>query len=229
MAGKPQTRGNCVFCGKEMTRGGLSRHFSTCVKRKEAISAAEQNKTGVLQGIFHLQVQDAWAGSYWLHLEMNGESTLKDLDYYLRAIWLECCGHLSRFSVGGGWGGREVRMSALSKRTLEPGLQLTHIYDFGTSSETLVKVVDVRTGYPLGKHPIFLMARNHPHAAACKECGKPAEWLCIQCVYDEGGNGYLCGEHAEGHPHEDYGSPMPVVNSPRMGMCGYDGPAKPPY
>ncbi len=229
MSRKIQTRGDCVFCGKEMTRGGLARHLTVCDKRKAAIEAANKKQDGVLQHLVHLQVQDAWSGDYWLHLEMNGETTLKQLDRYLRAIWLECCGHLSRFSVGGGWHGREVGMGAIAKRTLKPGLELTHIYDFGTSSETLAKVVGVRTGYPLSKHPIYLMARNQPLPSACQECGKPAQWLCIECASDTDEPGFLCEEHAKEHPHDNYGPPMPVVNSPRMGMCGYTGPAKPPY
>ena len=41
--------------------------------------------------------------------------------------------------------------------------------------------------------------------------------------------GMLCQLHAGTHPHDDYGNPVSIVNSPRMGMCGYDGPAEPPY
>jgi len=37
---------------------------------------------------------------------MRGSATLAKLDDYLRAIWLECCGHLSKFTIGG-WGGGE--------------------------------------------------------------------------------------------------------------------------
>jgi len=37
---------------------------------------------------------------------MRGSATLTKLDDYLRAIWLECCGHLSKFTIGG-WGGGE--------------------------------------------------------------------------------------------------------------------------
>ena len=54
------------------------------------------------QPCYHLLVRDAYNRDFWLHLEMNGRSTLKDLDRYLRAIWLECCGHLSQFSVAAG-------------------------------------------------------------------------------------------------------------------------------
>ena len=37
----------------------------------------------------------------------------------------------------------------------------------------------------------------------------------------------LCDEHAEEHEH--YEGVMAFVNSPRIGMCGYNGPAEPPY
>jgi hypothetical protein len=106
---------------------------------------------------------------------------------------------------------------------------LVHIYDFGTSSETIVRVVGVRTGQPLTAKPIFLMARNNPPEAACIECGQPAAWLCMECVIEDDVWGVLCEQHAETHPHDNYGEPSPLVNSPRLGMCGYDGPADPPY
>ncbi|WP_127011414.1 hypothetical protein ACF3DV_03465 [Chlorogloeopsis fritschii PCC 9212] len=28
---------------------------------------------------------------------------------------------------------------------------------------------------------------------------------------------------------DNYGEPIPLVNSPRLSLCGYDGPAEPPY
>ncbi len=115
------------------------------------------------------------------------------------------------------------------EKVFAPGVELEHIYDFGTSSHTMVKAVDVRQGKPLTEHPIFLMARNDPPEVACTECGKPAAWLCMECVYEHDEPGWLCDEHAEDHPHDDYGGLMPVVNSPRLGMCGYSGPADPPY
>jgi hypothetical protein len=173
-------------------------------------------------------VQDAWQGDFWLHVEMRGTATLADLDHYLRAIWLECCGHLSIFSVGG-WRGEKISMRRQVKQVFEPGLELTHIYDFGTSSETLVKAVAVREGKSLRSQPIVSMARNEPPEAECMECGQVASWLCIECLYDSNEWGTLCDEHAEEHAHEEYGEPMPLLNSPRVGMCGYDGPAEPPY
>ena len=227
MARRKQTRGKCAFCGKEMTKGGLTRHLSSCSERQDAIEKTNQ-KPDKKERLYHLQVRDAWQGDYWLHLEMRGTATLADLDRYLRAIWLECCGHLSQFSVGG-WGGEEISQKRQVKQVLEPEVELTHIYDFGTSSETLVKGVGVRKGNPLTAHPLALMARNDPPEAECMECGQPASWLCIECIYEYDEVGTLCDEHVEEHPYENYGEPMPLVNSPRMGLCGYCGPAEPPY
>lgn len=226
MSSRKQSQGACVFCGRKMTKGGLSKHLKTCPQRQEAIKATE--KAGPRQRLFHLQIQDTGSSDFWLHVEMNDGATLKELDKYLRAIWLECCGHLSQFSVGG-WSGDEIPMSRKIGQVFRPGVELTHIYDFGTSSETLVKAVEVREGQPLSKHPIFLMARNHMPEAVCAECGEPAGWLCMECLIEAGEWVTFCEKHAEEHPHDEYGEPMPLVNSPRLGMCGYDGPAEPPY
>ena len=227
MAKGRQTRGKCTFCEREMTGVGFARHLAACPGRQEAIEAASQ-KPRKEQMLYHLQVRDAWQGLYWLHLEMNGSATLARLDGYLRVIWLECCGHMSQFSVGG-WSGATISTRRRAEQVFEVGMALTHIYDFGTSSETLVKVVGMREGKPLTSHPIALMARNDPPEFRCMECEKPASWLCIECVYEYEKAGMLCEEHVVDHPHEDYGDPLPVVNSPRLGMCGYDGPAEPPY
>jgi hypothetical protein len=227
MAEKERSRGACAYCGREFTRGGMARHLGACEKRKEAVAAADGGK-GATGTQLHLQVRDSWSGDYWLSLEVDGAATLKHLDDYLRAIWLECCGHLSRFSSGG-WRS-QIGMTRKVGAVFRPGVELTHVYDFGDSTVTLVKAVDERAGKRTGKHAIALMARNAAPTIACQECGAPATRLCTGCRYEDDEPGTLCDAHAESHPHEDdYGEPMPLVNSPRTGMCGYAGPAEPPY
>src|SRR5687767_7756630 len=127
-----RSRGKCIFCGREMSKSGLSKHLAICPERQKAINSTADNPNTV-QTLYHLQVQDAYAKDFWLHLEMNGTATLNDLDRYLRAIWLECCGHLSRFSIGG-WQGGEIGKRRKAEQVFSPGVELTHIYDFGTSS-----------------------------------------------------------------------------------------------
>lgn len=227
MTRRQQSRGECVFCGREMTRGGLVNHLGACSERQKAIEKANSGPRKD-ETLYHLQVQDAWEGMFWLHLEMRGSATLDDLDHYLRYVWLECCGHLSRFSVGG-WGGREISKAKRAREVFQQGLELTHIYDFGTTSETLIKVARTRKGKPLTRYPITLMARNQPPEETCIECGQSASWLCLECLIEHEEWGTLCDHHAEEHPHEAYEEPVPLVNSPRVGMCGYYGPAEPPY
>lgn len=227
MAAEKQTKGACSYCGREITRGGMAVHLRACEKRREAIAVADQQPGGG-GPLVHLQIQDADSGQYWLHLEMDGSASLKRLDHYLRAIWLECCGHLSDFSTPG-WHGRKVGMKRTAADVLEPGVELVHEYDFGTTSVTLVRSVEVRHGGSTTTKPIALMARNAEPIFPCQACGAPAAALCMECIYEHGKEGTLCERHAKAHRHRAYGEPIALVNSPRVGMCGYNGPAEPPY
>lgn len=227
MAPRKQSKGTCAYCGKELSKGGITKHLATCPQRQAAIANAEKKKANS-ESLYHLRVQDAYRSEFWLDLEMRGSKTLQDLDTYLRAIWLECCGHMSQFSFGGGFA-REVGMRRKISDVFQNSDELTHIYDFGTSSETLVKCVGVREGKPATTKAIALMARNTMPEYPCIECEKPSTHLCMECLIEDESPGTLCDKHTKSHPHDDYGEPIELVNSPRMGMCGYDGPADPPY
>ncbi len=231
MARKPESRGACAFCGEELTKRSVAKHIAACPGYQQAAAKSKPCPEARGKGseiLWRIRAQDAYDKDYWLELEMRGSASLTQLDKYLRAIWLECCGHLSEFTIGG-WGGRKVGKARAADEVFEPGLVLRHLYDFGTTSETDIRVLERQQGKPLTKHPITLLARNLPPKFTCQECGQPAAWICIECQIEAEKPGLLCEEHAEEHPHENYGGVMPVVNSPRMGMCGYDGPAEPPY
>lgn len=205
----------------------MARHLATCGSRAKVL--AEVNpRPGQDAPLFHILARDAWSGEYWLNLEIDGSSSLGVLDSYLRRIWLECCGHASQFSIGG-WRGEPIPMSRKIHQVFRPGVELTHIYDFGTESVTLLEAIDRRSGKPTTRKPITLMARNVAPTHECQECGNGAVYLCEQCRVEDDQPGTLCAEHVASHPHEDYGEPAPIVNSPRVGMCGYTGPAQPPY
>ena len=229
MPRKPESRGTCAYCGEVITKRSVAKHLEKCPPRLEMLQAAEASSRPV-ETLWRLRVQDAYDKDFWLDLEMRGPATLTKLDDYLRAIWLECCGHLSEFTIGG-WQGDEIAKSRKADAVFEPGLVLRHLYDFGTTSETDIKVVGFREGKATSKHPLALLARNLQPEMLCMECAQPAGWLCIECLYeaDEPGTYCLCAEHVEDHPHVEYGEPVALVNSPRLGMCGYDGPAEPPY
>jgi hypothetical protein len=229
MSRKPQSRGKCQYCGEETVKSAMGRHLAKCDRRALAIQAAEAG-TQPEETLWQLRVQDAYGKDFWLNLEMRGSATLEKLDAYLRAIWLECCGHLSQFTVSG-FGGYDIGKARKADAVFIKVTKLLHLYDFGTTSETEIHVVGSRKGKATTKHPIVLMARNIMPERLCRECARPATHLCLECLYeaDETENWFLCDEHAENHPHTEYGEPVPLVNSPRLGMCGYDGPAEPPY
>jgi len=226
MTRKPQSRGTCQYCGEETAKSGMAKHLVKCSKRWETIESAKQPD----EIIWHLRVQDVHRKEFWLDLEMRNSATLEKLDHYLRAIWLECCGHLSQFTVGGS-AGYEISKKRKADEVFTVGAQLLHLYDFGTTSETDIQVIGLREGGATTKHPIALMARNLTPEYLCQECNQPAEYLCMECLLEgsRNENCFLCEAHIEDHSHQEYGEPIQMVNSPRLGMCGYTGPADPPY
>ncbi len=229
MPRRPENPGTCAYCGEIITKRGVVKHLDKCPKRQEALFAADASSRPV-ETLWHLRVQDSYDKDFWLDLEMVGSASLDKLDKYLRSIWLECCGHLSKFTIGG-WGGQDIGKARKANAIFEPGLVLRHLYDFGTTSETDIKVVGFREGKVTTKHPIALLARNQMPEMLCMVCDQPAGWLCLECLYEaeEPGMWCLCDEHVIDHPHDEYGDPIALVNSPRLGMCGYDGPAESPY
>jgi len=220
------SRGTCVYCQKDYAKSGMSRHLQACQDRK-AIIADQPPKTK----LFHLAVEGS--PYHWLHLEMPATATLGDLDQFLRDIWLECCGHLSMFRIGGRrfmcevfddwWDERDLDMKDYRLgQVLAPGAKFEHEYDFGTTTYLDLKVVAERLGTADKDAPIQIMARNEPPVWGCELCDQPATVICTFC--GDWGCTFLCAEHAEEHECGDEGF-LPVVDSPRMGMCGYTGDA----
>jgi hypothetical protein len=209
-------RGTCLLCGKKSTKAGIARHLKGCVAahQPEEIKA----KSGDL---VHLRVEATHSPLYWLDIELSGERTLRHLDQFLRREWVECCGHLSSFSIppysyGDGYDDRS--MAQTLKRVLpEPGVSFSYEYDFGSTTHLTLRVVDWRTG-SVPKEPVRILARNEPPVWRCTVCGEPARWICSFCHDDP--EPFYCEEHGAEHECGEDGL-LPVVDSPRMGVCGY--------
>jgi hypothetical protein len=220
-----QSRGTCILCDYESTKGGVSKHLTTCSKRLEAQASATGNKSETL---LHLRVQENYTKLFWLDIEMRGTAPLKDLDFYLRAIWLECCGHMSAFYLGGKYE-EEADMMMRAAKAFQASESLFYVYDFGSSSELTVTLVSSREGIPTTKKPLVLLARNSIPEAICATCEEPAKYLCGECVAEEGQWAAFCLKCKKKHHHQDNYGYNTLVNSPRLGICGYDGNALPPY
>ena len=167
----------------------------------------------------HLLVESAFGPEYWLHLDVRADATLKKLDTFLRGIWLECCGHLSQFTDSKGLYGIGMSKIGMTRKigdALSPGMTFFHEYDFGSTTELKLRVLGAHDGSP-AKDPVLLLARNLPPEMLCETCGKPAELLGVDY---EGEYRQLCEKCADEDMEEQL---LPVVNSPRAGVCGYTG------
>ena len=239
MTRKTPPAGTCAFCGRGIAAAGVAKHLANCPERQAAVDKAEASKRKP-QPLYHLVVRDGVDGTYWLHLEAPATTTFQEIDVYLRAIWVECCGHMSHFVFGttryqelidGFFAlGDHKNITTKIGEIFRPALKGKYEYDFGTPTELKVEVVAVREGKPLTTKPVVLLARNAMPAYACVECGEPATHICMQCYFEAGEpDCYLCAAHAKSHGCTIYGGPKKRYNSPRTGRCKYNGPAKPPY
>lgn len=159
----------------------------------------------------------------FLQLLVRSTSEMEKLDNFLRVIWLECCGHNSGFHIKRG---DEIAMDDIVGNVLIPKAKVSHDYDYGTTTRTFIKSVKVYDVDFDDDDDIVLLSRNEPLKIMCNICNKKAATvLCSICVWE--GNSYFCNTCAKKHAKtcddfEDYAR-MDVVNSPRMGKCGYEG------
>jgi len=211
----------------------MTRHLESCEQRAAIQAEAGSHQKAHKTRAFHLVVEGYRLPMYWMHLDVVAGTTLATLDRFLRDIWLECCGHLSAFEIGGvrysvdeaiyEWDrGSQKNMQVRLDQVLHPGQTCSYEYDFGSTTELTVKVILEQEVDMKGK-TIQVLARNNLSMIPCDVCGGPATSTCSQCIYEED-KGYLCDACAKDH---ECGEEMllPRVNSPRAGVCGYTGQA----
>ena len=187
----------------------MSRHLASCAPARDG--------KGPHDLFVQLRLEAAGDPRYWLQLEARQDATLKQLDSLLRDVWLECCGHMSTFRVGGGEPSMRSKAGAVFH---SPGLRFEYDYDFGSTTALRGQVLSAREGAP-GRNAVRLLARNSPLRWSCATCGAEAAVICSFCVHEE--DCFFCEKHADAHPCAEEDAFFPVVNSPRMGVCGYTG------
>jgi len=219
------SQGKCNLCGGTFSKQAMTKHVKSCGS-KDGVSETSASRSKQKTKTFHLVAEGRYAPDYWLHLEVPADAKLETLDDFLRRIWLECCGHMSAFTIEG----QVYSVAPMSEyddksmnirldRVLEPGMKFYHEYDFGSTTHLALKVVTEGESELKGKG-IQVLARNEPPKILCDHCGKIATQVCTECLWS--GEGWLCDECAAEHKcGEDM--LLPVVNSPRVGTCGYTG------
>ena len=201
--------GKCRICDKEFSQSGIKKHILSC------------NKDNEKEKVFLVRAE---AGPFWVYFEIETKKTLKHLDQFLRDLWLECCGHLSAFTIKNQRYSvyeqeldyDEKSMNIKLKEILKPNLKFNYEYDFGTTTDLSLECLKEKKG----SKGINIIARNNPIDFKCEKCKKPAELVCVQCIWD--GKGFVCSKCLRQHKciEPDF---LPIVNSPRMGMCGFTG------
>ena len=106
-------------------------------------------------------------------------------------------------------------------KVLSVGQKFSYTYDFGSSTNLNLRLVSEREGLADPKDAVVLLARNLAPEFKCSVCDAPAT-LILGGVWGDG-NTY-CKKHAK--KYGDEGLLLPIVNSPRVGVCGYDGPGR---
>lgn len=204
------TIGKCELCGHTADKTAMAHHLGECFPVHDV--------KGKNVPLIRLRFEAEEDSRYWLLLEAKADATLEQLDALLRRVWLECCGHMSTFYV--------ERRTELSKRSKlgvtlsSKGLKFRYEYDFGSTTSLTGQVLATRQGSP-GRSAVRLLARNDALIWPCGECGAAATTVCPFCLDEDGG--LFCAAHAKEHPHAQEEVYLPVVNSPRMGVCGYTG------
>lgn len=237
--------GKCRLCGQLIGKPQITAHLKTCVKRATAAAPDTPSAARCL----HLLVQATYDPAYWLHLEVPAKVTFGRLDRVLRDIWLECCGHMSAFrfprkrlppisrgnfaqmfaaaaerAVEDEMEDEQRLMDEAVGKRLRPGVKLEYEYDFGSTTHLSLRVLDEYSS-SLPKPKLRLLARNEPPDIRCASCRKPATQICTECACES--DGALCDACAAEH---ECGEEMllPVLNTPRTGVCGYTGPSVEP-
>lgn len=196
-----QQKGNCYLCGTELGKVAMKNH----ILKQHSEPDGEQECC-----LIKVEGMDK---RYWLLLDAPTTASLKNLDDFLRKIWLECCGHMSAF-MGSGY--REYPMSR-KLGAFPEGSQIGYEYDFGDTTELLVRFIG-QTRRKKQREVVRLLARNTPIDWKCIKCCQPAE-LVDMSREERPCYCRACAKKSE----LDLDMALPITNSPRMGVCAYTG------
>ena len=216
-----KTNGTCSFCNNSFSKTKMKVHLESC-KQEKAAPSGKQTPT---KKAFLILADGSFLHEYWIYFEVTANAHLKRIDDFLRDTWVECCGHLSVFTINGKMYQSEsnelfddLTMNYRLDELLEKCTTFEYEYDSGNPTQLDLKVISEYQTEDADSSSINVLARNDLPMILCENCGNPATYICTYCEILE--EGWLCDNCADGH---ECGEEMllPVVNSPRVGVCGY--------
>jgi hypothetical protein len=160
-------KGTCALCSARIDRRHGRVHFDAC-------APAHDLEAGPPAELVTFRISALGARVYWLDVEAAAGARLSKLDGFLRDTWLECCGHLSMFSIppfryassidtfGFGRAGTERSMQVkIGEAFSRTGVKGTYDYDFGSTTRLAVERTGGRIGR-IARSAVRLLARNDP-------------------------------------------------------------------
>jgi hypothetical protein len=121
---------------------------------------------------------------------------------------------------------RESDMDVELEKALKVGQKFTYEYDFGSTTNLALRVVSEREGFIEDEESdnIEILARNNAPEMPCVVCGKPAKKVAPGYDFGVEEHAYCSAKCAKKNDEEfSFSEMLPVVNSPRVGVCGYTG------
>lgn len=243
------SQGKCLYCNQELKKIALTRHLDKHLIEKLAIGHAGKSfllkiepnqKWGAAPYFLFLWVDgnskmediDSFLRNIWLeccgHMSAFKNPTLRNkragMWDFFEAEDLLVKGKTKEYEKLMEENNGEVPKSRKVKDALHKALKLEYEYDFGSTTQLQITVF---AEYPIqADEKIVLLSRNEPLKILCEICGlHPATQICTVCMGED--ESAFCSKCAKKHAKtcsdfDDYAA-MPVVNSPRMGVCGYEG------
>lgn len=241
--------GKCLYCNQGFKKAGITRHLDKHLAEKSLtgkpgksflLKTEPDPKWGTtpyflqlwVDGNCTMQDVDVFLRQIWLeccgHMSSFRNPTLRSNSTgmwdFFEAENLLAKGKTKDYEKLMEESNGEIPKSRKAKDALYKGLKLEYEYDFGS---TTALQITVSVEYPVqADQKIVLLSRNEPLEILCEICSvKPAVKICSVCIYD--GESTFCKgcakKHAKTCPDFNDYAAMPVVNSPRMGVCGYEG------
>lgn len=212
-------RGLCTHCNRVISYKNSFKHLERCPNKGTSYNA-------------HL-VKIQWPLKeplYWMYLSVPYSCSLKKLDQLLRDTWVECCNHASRFATRGCYfisnskNPMPVKVGDKYMADMDfpsGGIlnlvkkKLTYEYDFENNANTTeLSLVVVKSYKSPKRDQASILMQNVKPLISCSYCKNEAMRVLGDC-------NYLCDLCAA--VNENSPSLLPLVNSPRTGVCKYVG------
>ena len=213
--------GVCHLCHDEVDGDRIRRHLIRCISDLTGLQPSQTLSRRNPRKTAYISVR-APNRPHWMELGVRCDVTLRELDQFLRAVWLECCGHLSHFTINGveysvvvPMPGENRNFEPESKReaswrhmgrsisaAIPPLTAFHHEFDYGSTTELELEhlavfgelIQKVAPTQPWHGGKIVILARNQSQRG-CLRCGRPAQWK-LAPQYDE-------YEHSDDELHVD--------------------------